>query len=413
MKESSDTVSRLDRKKPAKDAAPAAKKRTPATADAAPIRPTVPPARRKRRHVGLVLSLLLVIGGPVLLISTYLMVFAQPQYASKVGFTIRQEETGSASDLLGGLGSMLGASAQSHADLLFEFVQSQEIIENISEDFDLVGHYSQTWSQDPVFSIWPDATIEDMLWFWGRMVRVNYDKASGLLQIQVRARDPQTAQYLAQRIVAESEEMINRLNRAARLDATRNAEADLESSLERLRAARQALAEFRARTQIVDPQADISGRMGVLGNLQEQLASALVDYDLVSQTADENDPRLRQLQRRIDVVRNRIREERESFTQQDITVDDTDYPQLIAQFESLQVDQTFAESTYQAALTAFDSARSNASRQHMYLANFIQPTLAQRAQYPQSALIIALTFFFSLMFWAVMALVYYSLRDRG
>jgi len=412
MKEAADTFSRLDRKKSADKARSTAKDMS-ATKDATPIRPTAPPASRKRRHVGLFLSLLLVIGLPVLLTTTYLMVFAQPQYASKVGFTIRQEETGSASDLLGGLGSMLGASAQSHADLLFEFVQSQEIIENISEDFDLAGHYSQTWSQDPVFSIWPDATIEDMLWFWGRMVRVNYDKASGLLQIQVRARDPQTAQFLAQRIVTESEEMINRLNSAARLDATRNAEEDLEASLERLRAARQALAEFRARTQIVDPQADISGRMGVLGNLQEQLASALVDYDLVSQTADENDPRLRQLQRRIDVVRNRIREERESFTQQDITVDDTDYPQLIAQFESLQVDQTFAESTYQAALTAFDSARSNASRQHMYLANFIQPTLAQRALYPQSTLIIALTFFFSLMFWAVMALVYYSLRDRG
>ncbi len=412
MKETADTVSRLDQKKAAKKDAPAAKQ-APAATDTPPIRPTAPPARRKRRHVGLVLSLLLVIGVPVLLTTAYLMVFAQPQYASKVGFTIRQEETGSASDLLGGLGSMLGASAQSHADLLFEFVQSQEIIENISEDFDLAGHYGQTWPQDPVFSIWPGATIEDMLWFWGRMVRVSYDKASGLLQIEVRARDPQTAQFLAQRIVAESEEMINRLNRAARLDATRNAEADLESSLERLRAARQALAEFRARTQIVDPQADIAGRMGVLGNLQEQLATALVDYDLVSQTADENDPRLRQLQRRIDVVRNRIREERESFTQQDITVDDTDYPQLISQFESLQVDQTFAEATYQAALTAFDSARSNASRQHMYLANFIQPTLAQRALYPQSALIIALTFFFSLMFWAVMALVYYSLRDRG
>ncbi len=356
MKETADTVSRLDRKNPARTDAPAAKQ-APVATEGAPIRAPAQPAGRKRRHIGLFLSMLIVIGLPVFIAAAYLMLFAQPQYASKVGFTIRQEETGSASDLLGGLGSMLGASAQSHADLLFEFVQSQEIIENISENFDLVGHYSQTWPQDPVFSIWPDATIEDMLWFWGRMVRVNYDKASGLLQIQVRARDPQTAQYLAQRIVAESEEMINRLNSAARLDATRNAEADLEASLERLRAARQALAEFRARTQIVDPQADISGRMGVLGNLQEQLAAALVDYDLVSQTADENDPRLRQLQRRIDVVRNRIREERESFTQQDITVDDTDYPQLISQFESLQVDQTFAESTYQAALTAFDSAR--------------------------------------------------------
>jgi capsular polysaccharide transport system permease protein len=276
-----------------------------------------------------------------------------------------------------------------------------------------VGHYSQTWPKDPVFSLWPQATIEDVVWYWGRVVRVTFDKASGLIQVQVRARDPQTAQRIARMIVFESEAMINRLNSTARADTTRNAEADLEAALERLRLARQALAAFRARTQIVDPQADMAARFGVMGNLQQQLAEALVDFDLLSQTADSNDPRLRQLQRRIDVVQNRIRDERQSFSQQDITVDDTDYPQLIAQFESLQVDQAFAETTYQAALTALDAARSNASRQNLYLATFIQPTLAQRSQYPQTSLIVFLTFVFAVLFWAIMALVYYSLRDRG
>ncbi len=377
------------------------------------IRPTARPAKPKRRHWGMLLSLMIVIGLPVLIVAIYLMGVAQQQYASKVGFTIRQGETGTASELAGGISSLLGAGAQSHADLLFEFIQSQEIVETITQEFDLVGHYSQTWPKDPVFSLWPQATIEDVVWYWGRVVRVTFDKASGLIQVQVRARDPQTAQRIARMIVFESEAMINRLNSTARADTTRNAEADLEAALERLRLARQALAAFRARTQIVDPQADMAARFGVMGNLQQQLAEALVDFDLLSQTADSNDPRLRQLQRRIDVVQNRIRDERQSFSQQDITVDDTDYPQLIAQFESLQVDQAFAETTYQAALTALDAARSNASRQNLYLATFIQPTLAQRSQYPQTSLIVLLTFVFAVLFWAIMALVYYSLRDRG
>jgi len=232
--------------------------------------------------------------------------------------------------------------------------------------------------------------------------------------VQVRAHDPASAQQLAQLIVTESERMINSLNEAARAGAMRNAEADLEESLARLRSAREALAEFRARTQILDPQADIQGRMGVLNVLQQQLAEALVEYDLLTmQISDTNDPRLRQMQRRIEVVRNRISEERRVFTQQDVTVDETDYPRLIAQYESLLVDQTFAEATYQAALTAFDAARSNASRQTLYLANFIQPSLAQRAQYPQTTLIILLTAAFSALIWSIMALVYYSLRDRG
>ena len=147
------------------------------------------------------------------------------------------------------------------------------------------------------------------------------------------------------------------------------------------------MAEFRARTQIVDPQADVLARMGVFSNFQQQLAEALVEFDLLWQTTDANDPRMRQLNRRIEAIRHRIRDERLSFTKHDVTIDDTDYLRLIAQFERLQVDQAFAEATYQAALTAMDAGRSNASRQNLYLANFIQPTRAQRAQYPQTTLL--------------------------
>jgi capsular polysaccharide transport system permease protein len=377
-------------------------------------RPVAGPAVIKPRHRGLILSMAFVIVLPVISTTLYLTMFAQPQYASQVGFTIRQEETGNASDLMGGLSGLLGSPVQGNADLLFEYVQSQEIVQRIDNHFDLIAHYSKSWPRDAVFSIWPSATIEDLHWFWSRMTRVTYDKATGLMLVQVRAGDPANAQQLAQLIVAESELMINRLNETARRDTMRNAEEDLDTALERLRSAREALAEFRARTQILDPQADIQGRMGVLNVLQQQLAEALVEYDLLTmQINDTNDPRLRQMQRRIEVVRNRISEERRLFTQQDVTVDDTDYPRLIAQYESLLVDQSFAEVTYQAALTAFDAARSNASRQTLYLANFIQPSLAQRAQYPQTVLIIALTAAFMTLIWSVMALIYYSLRDRG
>ncbi len=232
-------------------------------------RPVARPAQIKPRHRGLILSLALVIALPVLLTTIYLTVFAQPQYASQVGFTIRQEETGNASDLMGGLSGLLGSPVQGNADLLFEYVQSQEIVERIDAGFDLIAHYSETWPLDPVFSIWPSALIEDAHWFWNRMVRLTYDKATGMMLVQVRARDPASAQQLAQLIVSESELMINRLNEAARRDTTRNAEADLDAALERLRSARQALSEFRARTQILDPQ----GYSGSYGRVERIAAT--------------------------------------------------------------------------------------------------------------------------------------------
>lgn len=76
---------------------------------------------------------------------------------------------------------------------------------------------------------------------------------------------------------------MNDLNATARADAISFAEADLEVALGRLRSAREALTAFRTRTQIVDPESDLQGRMGVLNNLQQQLAEALIDYDLLSE----------------------------------------------------------------------------------------------------------------------------------
>lgn len=377
------------------------------------LQPVAGPTRIRRRHRGLMLSIGFVIVLPLALTILYLTILAEDQYASNTGFTIRQEETGSASDLMGGIAQVFGSGALGNADLLFEFVQSQDIVERINARFDLVTHYTANWPTDPLFALWPWATIEDLVWFWGRMVKVTYNQASGLMLVEVRAGDPQSAQLISQMIVEESEQMINRLNETARRDTTRNAEADLSAAVERLRTAREDMAEFRVRTQIVDPQADIQGRLGVLNNLQQQLAEAMINNDLLLLTSDENDPRVRQTQRRIEVVRDRIQQERRNFAEQDVTVDETDYPRLIAQYESLLVDQGFAESTYQAALTALDAARSNASRQSLYLASFIKPTLAQRAAYPQRFLIAGLALFFLTLLWSVMALIYYSLRDRG
>lgn len=393
---------------------PGRKGRDAATVEPQEVRQR-PPARKaqlKRRHWGLMVSLVVVVLLPVALTAFYLVTFARDQHASTTGFTVRREETGSASELLGGLSQIVG-SGGGDADMLYEYIHSQEIVERVHARLDLIAHYTAGWPRDPVFSIWPTATIEDLLSFWQRMVRVTYDRNTGLIMVQVRAHDPDTAQTIARLIVAESEAMINTLNETARSDTMRYAQEDLDEALERLRRAREALAEFRARTQIVDPQADIQGRMGVLNNLQQQLAQALIDHDLLLQSVDAGDPRVRQAMRRIEVIQERIREERINFSAQNVTVDETDYPRLLAQYESLRVDQEFAERTYQAALTALDAARSNASRQGLYLATFVRPTLAQRSEYPRRLVLIGLTALFSAMLWGVLALVYYSLRDRG
>lgn len=376
-------------------------------------RPTAQPARMKGRHWGVLISLAVLVLLPLAAAVIYLWFIAEDQYVSTTGFTVRQEESGSATELLGGLAEFAGGPSSSDTDILYEFIQSQEIIEEIDERLDLVSLFSTAWPDDPLFALWPSASIEDLIWYWQRVVRVSYDSGSGLLELQVRAYAPDVAQRIAQEIVAESQKMINALNAQARADLMRYAQADLDEAVSRMKRARQALTQFRTRTQIVDPESDIQGQMGVINTLQQQLAAALIELDLLSDTANPSDPRVIQAQRRIEVIRERLGTERQAFARGEVAGIGADYPTLIAEYEGLIVDREYAEEAYRAALAALDIAREKASRQSRYLATYIRPTLAESSGYPNRPVLLGLVALFLFMAWGILILIYYSIRDRG
>ncbi len=374
--------------------------------------PVVPPAPPLAQSRGMLASLVVMVVVPLLVVAGYLWVVAQDQYASRAGFTIRQDDSASASDLLGGMSQLLGGGGAGHADLLFEYLRSQELVLRLDDQLDLRAHYSAHWPRDPVFALPSEGSTDQLVRFWHRVLRVSFDRNTGLLLVEARANTPDYARDLVSALVAESERMINQLNAQSRRDRMQLAEGDLALAIDRLRRAREDLAAFRARTRILDPDADIQGRMGVLNNLQGQLAQHLIEQDLLAQTTAASDPRLRQSERRVAVIRARIREERAALSREDAGQGDGDYPRLIAQYEALVVEQEIAQRGYGAAQQALDLARANAERQSLYIAQFIPPTLTQDAAYPERMLLTGLTGLFALMLWAFGVLGYLSLRDR-
>ncbi|WP_386685091.1 sugar transporter [Loktanella sp. R86503] len=397
---------------------PAGKKATKPKGEKRPPRPTVkimpiaPRAKLHNRHYRLMFSFGVLVLLPLAAVIFYLWFFAKDQYASTTGFTVRREEGGTSADILGNLSQITGGSgAASDSDILYEFIQSQEMVLAIDAEHDLRAIYSQYRDEDPLFSIAPDAPIEKLLAHWQRMVQISYDQSAGLIELRVLAFDPETAQDIGLSIVSESQRMINDLNATSRADTMRYANSDLADATARLRLAREQMTQFRTRTQIVDPNADLQSQMGVINNLQQQLAEALIDYDetVESVTAD---PRLPSLRRRIDIIRSRIGQERQGFANDDVPGVNADYPTLMSEYEGLLADREYAEEAYRAARAAVDTARSQSLRQTRYLATYIPVSLPQSPEYPQRFLLSGLAGLFLLLAWSVMALVYYSLRDR-
>ncbi|MYM55838.1 sugar transporter [Thalassovita mangrovi] len=349
---------------------------------------------------------------PLAAVVFYLYAIAEDQYASSFGFTVRSEEMSGAQSLLGGLASLSGSSS-SDTDILYEFIQSQTMVEAIDKRLNLREIYSRP-AFDPVFTVDPQNSIEDLVKYWQRVVQLSYASGSGLIEVQVKAFTAEDAHRIAEAIIEESTIMINELSAIARADATGYARDDLEQAVTRLKATREALTRFRSETRIVDPSADIQGQMGLLNSLESQLAATIIEMNLLLDTARDNDPRVEQARRRIAVIQSLIEKERQKFGIGDAAsaTEGTDYSTLVGEFERLMVDVEYAQKSYLAAQAALDTAQAEAQRQSRYLATYAKPTLPQSAQYPQRLVLSLISGAFLLLFWAIGVLIYYSLRDR-
>lgn len=99
---------------PAWPVSPSAESQAPLGNTQQPVRA----ARFRRRHFGLVLSWFMIVLLPFTIVAFYMLSIADDQYSSVTGFTVRQEEGGGASELLGGLATLTGASSSSDGDIL-------------------------------------------------------------------------------------------------------------------------------------------------------------------------------------------------------------------------------------------------------------------------------------------------------
>ena len=375
--------------------------------------PATVPARARARHWGALAGFVALVLLPFLATVAYLYGRAADEYHSETAFSIRSEEAGAgAAGLLGAL-TQIGKGGASDTDILFEYIRSQEIVQAIDAKLDLRTIWNRAgtgWrTGDPVFILGDDPSVEALLAHWQRMVEVAYDSAAGIINVTVRAFTPEDAQAIAREIMAESSALVNQLSDQSREDAVRFTRDGLAEAETHLRTVRQALADFRRAHNIVDPSSDVASQSGLLNALNQALAQALVDRDVLMSYAAEGDQRVIQANRRIDAITDRIGEERRTLG---VTGVAGSLPEVIGRYEELLVDLEFANTAYTQTLAAVSGARAEARRQSRYLAPHIRPTLASTPLYPRRALLAGLTGFFLLLGWGALMLVYYNVRDN-
>lgn len=374
--------------------------------DDAPVVCGVKPGFRLRHHL-IKLSFVAAVLMPAVVSALYLFLLANDQFHSDVAFSVRSEDqTGINPGLLGAITQMSTGTA-TDADILYEFIASQRMVEAIDARADLRRLYRKA-SGDPVFRLGDAASTEDLIDYWNRMVDITFEQHAGIIRVRAKAFAAEDARQIAQAILDESSALVNRLSEQARQDAIRFAAVDVEEAEGNLRQQRKKLAEFRSQYRVMNPEADVAGQMGLLSALQSELAQALVERDTLLSYADQDDQRVMQANRRIDAITARISAERTSLGIGGIDVAITD---VIGRYEELRTDLEFASEAYTQALANLTLARAEARRQARYLAVHIEPTLAEEPLYPRRGLLSLLVAGFLFLGWSIAIIFYYNVRD--
>ena len=326
----------------------------------------------------LVITFLAIVVLPTLLASGYFMLIASDRYVSEARFAVRSGDR-SALDVLAG-GTDLGRLAQAQDTLVVtEYIKSRALVEEIQKSVDLRQLFRRA-DADFLSRVSDSASIEDLVSYWRWRVSTAVEMPSGIITLHVVAFSPEDAQMLAEAVVARSELLVNQMSERAHRDELRQAEAEFARAEQKLKEVYAAMRDLRNREGVIDPTMTAEALTELLTELRKARLQLEGDLIVARASMSEDSPVIRQLKAKIAAIDEQI----EKITAQ-LTAAGEDAEALsdtIGAFEEMELRRQVAQDQYAAAALALENARITAERQRIYLSTFVQPDLAEEAQYP-------------------------------
>jgi capsular polysaccharide transport system permease protein len=376
-------------------------------------------SRLKTRHMAIGAAFLAIVAVPSTVTSLYMAFVAADQYHSSTSFSVRSIDSAQASDILGMFSQSSSGSTVSDSYVLLDYILSERMVQMVDEAFGLETIFAPRGG-DFFFALGADQPIEDQLAYWRSMVSVNFDHTSGIMNLQIKAFEPETAQRVAAFVVAQGEKLINELSNSARDETLRVAQTEVTSSEERLYKSRAAIRNYRDQSQEADPVEGAKLAAQLVGSLEQQLVQLKTELSTALTQMGENTPRVRVMRSQITSLEKQLERERQRFgsgtaagKQGRNAGQFADVAGRIQEYEGLQTQNEFAERAYTSSLAALEKARVDAAAKQRYLAVFIKPTLSEFAQYPHRIMNSLLVLLGSLLIWGVLVMGYYNIRDRN
>lgn len=321
---------------------------------------------------------------PLVIAIIYYSFLARDRYVSTSQVAVHKvgAESGSAASQLPGFAMLLsGGSGSSYAETLYvrEFILSQDMLNTLEKD---IG-WSQLYAgnlRDIFFYLPADASKEEKLKYYRRMVRAGFDETTGLLTVGVQAFDRDLAKKTLLSIIAESDRFVNEISHRLAREQVNFAESELDRARENFEAKRQSLLDFQAANNVLDAQKTAMNRGEVIAGLQAEQTKEDATLRGLRATLSEDSPQIRQQKIRIRALQQQIAAEERELVAKNAT---GQLNVIASKYHSLRIDAAISEEAYKSAVASLENARIEATKKLRSLVVVVNPNMPDESEFPR------------------------------
>jgi capsular polysaccharide transport system permease protein len=346
---------------------------------------------------------------PFLLSIAYFGFLASDVYISESKFVVRSPEKPSPT----GVGVILQNVGFTGGDQEVFAAQSFAVSRDALRAINQNDAFENAYSRDEIFVL--DrfdpfglfGSFEDLYEYFQSKVKLLNDTTTSITTLTVRAYSPDEAHRVNQRLLQMSEATVNRLNVRGRQDVIRTALNEVAEAKAQAQTSAVALASFRNRYGVLDPQKQAEAQMQMVSKLQDTLIGARAELAQLQRYTPLN-PRIPVLESQIGTIQSEIDKELGK-----VAGNRGSLAQSAVQYERLLLENELANKQLTGALTSLEQARNEAQRQQAYVERIVQPNLPDAPMEPRRLRGILATLALSLVVYGILRMLLAGVKEHA
>nr|WP_141082399.1 capsule biosynthesis protein [Campylobacter sp. P0107] len=332
----------------------------------------------------------------------YYTFIAADRYVSNVSLSVKSTD-GSSPVSLSGIESLVGVASSSTEDikLLQEYIKSFDMLQKLDEKINLRSLYEKQ-KLDLFFRIYSSTSKESYLKYYRDRIHILFDDTTGLLNVAVEGFSPEDARNISAAILEECERFINEISHNIAREQLRFAQGELESAKQKYKDAKNELLAFQNEYGVFDPQSLAKTKAGFITEIELQISKKETELNTMRSYLNDNAPEIAALKAELRAHKEQLEKEKSkvaSNASQDKLND------VVAQFEALYLNLSFAEDVYKTAITAVETTRIEIGRKAKQVVVIQSPYVPDSAAYPNKMYNIITIFVILTLIFGVVRLV--------